>query len=109
MLKRPHVSYEDMLKINSDLKPLNYYEKVQLEIDIKYDGYIKREIMNVKKLERIDSIKIPDGFDYTSINGLSNEIKEKLEHFRPYSLGQAARISGVTPTAVTLLMVKLHK
>lgn len=108
MLKRPHVSYEDMLKVNSALRPLTYYEKVQLEIDIKYEGYIKRELMSVKKLEKIDSIKIPQGFDYTLINGLSNEIKEKLEHFRPYSLGQAARISGVTPVAITLLMVKLH-
>lgn len=52
MLKRPHVSYEDMLKINSALTPLSYYEKVQLEIDIKYDGYIKRELMDVKKLRR---------------------------------------------------------
>ena len=108
ILKRPNVSYQDMLKIDDTLKPLAYYEKVQLEIDIKYEGYIKRELMNVKKLEKIDSIKIPEGFNYSSINGLSNEIREKLERFRPYSLGQAARISGVTPAAISLLMVKLH-
>ena len=108
MLKRPHISYEDMLKIDGRLKPLEYYEKVQLEIDIKYDGYIKRELTNIKKLEKIDAVKIPDGFDYSSVNGLSNEIKEKLIRFRPYSLGQAARISGVTPVAISLLMVKLH-
>jgi tRNA uridine 5-carboxymethylaminomethyl modification enzyme len=108
ILKRPNISYEDMFKIDSALKPLTYYEKVQLEIDIKYDGYIKRELANVKKLKKIDSVKIPKSFDYSSINGLSNEIKEKLERFRPYSLGQAARISGVTPTAISLLMVRLH-
>lgn len=108
ILKRPHVFYEDMLKMDSTLKPLAYYEKVQLEIDIKYEGYIKRELANIKKLEKIDAIKIPDSFDYSSVSGISNEIKEKLEHFRPYSLGQAARISGVTPAALSLLMVKLR-
>lgn len=108
ILKRPEVSYEDMLQIDTRLEPLSYYEKVQLEVDVKYDGYIKRELMNTKKLERIDSIRIPDDFDYSSIKGLSNEIREKLECFRPYSLGQAARISGVTPAAISLLMVKLH-
>ena len=108
ILKRPEVSYEDMLQIDNTLEPLTYYEKLQLEIDIKYEGYIKRELMNVKKLEKIDSIKIPGDFSYLLIKGLSNEIKEKLERFRPYSLGQAARISGVTPAAISLLMVKLH-
>jgi tRNA uridine 5-carboxymethylaminomethyl modification enzyme len=108
ILKRPEVSYEDMLQIDNTLEPLAYYEKVQLEIDIKYDGYIKRELADVKKLEKIDSIKIPEDFSYSSIRGLSNEIREKLERFKPYSLGQAARISGVTPAAISLLMVKLH-
>jgi tRNA uridine 5-carboxymethylaminomethyl modification enzyme len=109
ILRRSNVSYEDLLGLNEKLNPLAYYEKVQLEIDIKYEGYIKRELANVKKLEKIDAVKIPDNFSYSSVNGLSNEIKEKLEHFRPYSLGQAARISGVTPVAISLLMVKLHK
>lgn len=109
LLKRPHISYDDVLKIDKTLGPLEYYEKVQLEIDIKYDGYIRRELVNIKKLEKIDAVKIPSGFDYSSVNGLSNEIKEKLEYFKPYSLGQAARISGVTPAALSLLMVRLRR
>jgi len=109
IFKRPKVSYEDMLKIDGKLKPLDYYEKVQLEVDIKYEGYVRRELVNIKKFERIDSIKIPPAFDYSSVNGLSNEIREKLEQFKPYSLGQAARISGVTPVAISLLIVRLHK
>ncbi|MBL7071031.1 MAG: tRNA uridine-5-carboxymethylaminomethyl(34) synthesis enzyme MnmG [Candidatus Omnitrophica bacterium] len=108
ILKRPGVSYKDVLKMGK-LKCLDYYEKVQVEVDIKYEGYVRRELMNIKKLERIDSMKIPGGFDYSSVNGLSNEIREKLKHFKPHSLGQAARISGITPAAVSLLMVKLHK
>ncbi|MBN1871097.1 MAG: tRNA uridine-5-carboxymethylaminomethyl(34) synthesis enzyme MnmG [Candidatus Omnitrophica bacterium] len=109
ILKRPHISYEDISTIEASLKPLSYYEKVQLEVDVKYDGYIKRESANIKKLDKIDSIKIPAGVDYSSITGLSNEIREKLERIRPYSLGQAARISGVTPTAVSLIMVNLKR
>ncbi len=109
IFKQPKISYEDMLKIDRGLDPLDYYEKVQLEVDVKYEGYVKRELANIQKLERSDSVKIPVGFDYSSINGLSNEIREKLERLRPYSLGQAARISGVTPAAVSLLMVRLHQ
>jgi tRNA uridine 5-carboxymethylaminomethyl modification enzyme len=75
---------------------------------MKYSGYIKRELASVEKFGKVDRIKIPAQFDYSSINGLSNEIKEKLEKTRPYSLGQASRISGITPAAISLLMVKLH-
>lgn len=108
ILKRPSISYEDILEIDKSLKPLDYYGKVQIEVDVKYEGYIKREFANIKKLEKADYIKIPGNFDYSSVGGISNEIKEKLERFRPYSLGQAGRISGVTPAAISLLMVKLH-
>ncbi len=75
---------------------------------MKYGGYIRRELASVGKFGSLDCIKIPAKFDYSPVNGLSNEIKEKLEKMRPYSLGQASRISGVTPAAISLLMVKLH-
>jgi tRNA uridine 5-carboxymethylaminomethyl modification enzyme len=80
-----------------------------VEVDIKYGGYIRREAANLKKFDTLDHIKMPEKFDYASVSGLSNEIKEKLASARPYSLGQAARISGVTPAAVSLLMVKLRR
>ncbi|MDD5680629.1 MAG: tRNA uridine-5-carboxymethylaminomethyl(34) synthesis enzyme MnmG [Candidatus Omnitrophica bacterium] len=108
ILKRSHVSYNDILAMDKTLPVLSYYEKVQVEIDMKYDGYIRRELANVQKFEKIDRIKIPEKFDYSSVKGLSNEIKEKLERTRPYSLGQASRISGVTPVAISLLMVRMH-
>ncbi|MFH0839557.1 MAG: tRNA uridine-5-carboxymethylaminomethyl(34) synthesis enzyme MnmG [Candidatus Omnitrophota bacterium] len=108
ILKQSHVGYDDILKTNRMLPRLSYYEKVQVEVDMKYGAYIKRELASVKKFDKIDHVKIPEKFDYASVRGLSNEIREKLESVRPYSLGQASRISGVTPAALSLLMVRLH-
>ncbi|MDP3789458.1 MAG: tRNA uridine-5-carboxymethylaminomethyl(34) synthesis enzyme MnmG [Candidatus Omnitrophota bacterium] len=108
VLKQSHVSYNDVLKMDKRLPELSYYEKVQVEVDMKYGGYIRRELASVGKFGSLDRIKIPAKFDYSSVKGLSNEIKEKLAKMQPYSLGQASRISGVTPAAMSLLMVKLH-
>jgi len=108
-LKRPHVSYEDVLKTapGSGTR-LSYYEKVRLEVDVKYAAYIERELARIKKFEDLEKIRIPERFDYSAISGLSNEIKEKLARFTPLTLGQASRISGVTPAAITILMVRLR-
>ncbi len=108
LLKRPEIVYDDILPIAPPPKKLSYYEKVQLEVDVKYAGYIKREHGKVKKFRDLEKIRIPEEFDYFSISGLSTEIKEKLTSFHPVSLGQASRISGVTPAAVSLLIIKLH-
>ena len=107
LLKRPGISYEDIREMDDQLLKLSYYEKVQLEVDVKYAGYIERELSRIKKFSDLEKIRIPDGFDYSSISGLSNEIKEKLINFKPRSLGQASRVSGVTPAAISILMVKL--
>jgi len=108
-LKRSEVSYEDIAAGDSDIEGLTYYEKVLLEVDVKYAGYIERELARVKKFEDLEKIRIPEGFDYTRVEGLSTEIKEKLSSAAPESLGQVSRISGVTPAAVSILMVKLRK
>jgi tRNA uridine 5-carboxymethylaminomethyl modification enzyme len=107
-LKRSEVSYNDIIKLGGKDPGLSYYEKVQLEVDIKYAGYIERELAKIKKFSTLEKINIPAGFDYSMVGGLSNEIKEKLTRFSPRSLGQASRISGVTPAAISILMVKLH-
>ncbi|MCK5451619.1 MAG: tRNA uridine-5-carboxymethylaminomethyl(34) synthesis enzyme MnmG, partial [Candidatus Omnitrophica bacterium] len=88
---------------------LGYYEKVQIEVNTKYQGYIERELSKIKKFEDLEKIRIPEDMDYTDMPGLSNEIKEKLSLIKPRSLGQASRISGVTPAAITILMVWLKK
>jgi len=108
LFKRVNIGYEDILALEGREQALSYYEKVQLEVDIKYSGYIERELSKIAKFKDLEKISIPDDMDYSGINGLSNEIKEKLGNFKPVSLGQASRISGVTPAAITVLMIKLR-
>ena len=108
MLKMPEFSLGDILGKIGWQEILSYQERTQAEVDVKYEGYIRRESSFVDKFKKIEKILIPEDFDYAGISGLSREIKEKLDNLRPHSLGQASRISGVTPSAVTLLMVKLR-
>jgi tRNA uridine 5-carboxymethylaminomethyl modification enzyme len=81
----------------------------QVEIEIKYEGFIQRQLRDVERFKKIENIKIPIDFNYSDVRGLSNEVREKLTHHRPHSLGQASRISGITPVAISILMVYLHK
>ena len=108
-LKDPQVSYEGIEREEAGAPHLSYYEKVQLEVDVKYSGYIEREIRKVKKFEDLEKVRIPEGYDYSVIPSLSNEIKEKLLQVKPVSLGQASRVSGITPAAISVLLVKLKK
>jgi tRNA uridine 5-carboxymethylaminomethyl modification enzyme len=108
LLKRPGISYDDIEKLEENTAGLSYYEKVQLEVDVKYAGYIKRELVKIRKFSDLEKIRIPEEFDYSQVPGLSNEIKEKLNLFRPCCLGQASRISGVTPAAISILMIRLR-
>ncbi|RLC31528.1 MAG: tRNA uridine-5-carboxymethylaminomethyl(34) synthesis enzyme MnmG, partial [Deltaproteobacteria bacterium] len=79
----------------------------QVEIEIKYEGYIEKQRREIEKFKNIESVKIPQDFDFTAVYGLSNELKEKLSSVRPISLGQASRVEGMTPAALSVLMVSL--
>jgi tRNA uridine 5-carboxymethylaminomethyl modification enzyme len=81
----------------------------QVEIEIKYGGFIKRQLSEIARFDRIEKIKLPPGINYDTIHGLSKEIREKLTKIQPLTLGQASRISGVTPVAITILMIHLKK
>ena len=107
LLKRPGVSYDDIARGRKELEGLSYYEKVQVEVDVKYAGYVERELARIAKFSDLEKMRIPEVFDYAALSGLSNEIKEKLTRVRPRSLGQASRISGVTPAAISILMIRL--
>ncbi|KJJ83216.1 tRNA uridine 5-carboxymethylaminomethyl modification protein GidA [Candidatus Omnitrophus magneticus] len=109
ILKRPHIFYEDILKLTGEENKLSYYEKVQLEVDVKYQGYISRELAKINRFKELENMIIPSDFDYAKISGLSKEVIEKLNLARPRSLGQASRISGITPAAITMLMVKIKR
>lgn len=109
LLKRPQINIYELLKFNS-LKfdfPGDVLEEI--EIEVKYEGFIKRQLEEIERFNRIDKIRIPKDIDYRNISGLSREIREKLEEYRPLTLGQASRISGVTPAAISLLMICLKK
>ena len=109
ILKRPELHYESIETLDKR------YEKgvgdisYNVEIEIKYEGYIQRQMNEVKKFKNLERIKIPTDFKYNDVHGLSNELKEKLSSIRPISLGQAARIPGITPAAISVLMVFLKK
>jgi tRNA uridine 5-carboxymethylaminomethyl modification enzyme len=110
LLCRPEFSYKKLLetfpeKVEDYGKPTNS----AIEIDIKFAGYIARERKEAAKLESIDSHQIPEGFDYLKIVGLRNEAREKLIHHRPANLGQASRISGVSPADISILLVSLKR
>ncbi len=112
LLKRPELCWED-IKGLKELKKLSFLKNnevvCQVEIEIKYAGFIHRQLEEVARFKRIEKIKIPQEVDFKNILGLSKEIAEKLDKFKPVSLGQAARISGVTPAAISLLSVYFHK
>jgi tRNA uridine 5-carboxymethylaminomethyl modification enzyme len=79
----------------------------QVEIEIKYEGYIQKQLREIERFQNLERIKIPKNFDFSNIHGLSNELKEKLSNVKPVSLGQVSRIDGITPAAISVLMVAL--
>jgi tRNA uridine 5-carboxymethylaminomethyl modification enzyme len=107
LLKRPELGYEDIKNIDSGAPGLSPEIERQVEIQCKYEGYLKRQETHVRKFKHIEQIKIPADIDYRSIPSLSNEIKQKLSDIQPVSLGQASRIPGVTPAAISVLMIYL--
>ena len=112
ILTRPNMTLEKLEGIDFiKEKSVNYTEEVkeQAEINIKYKGYIEKERDNVAKLNRLETIKIPDDFDFTTINSLSSEAKQKMNKVRPKSIAQAGRISGVSPADINVLLIYLGR
>lgn len=109
LLKRPEVDYEKMLGWFDLEERLDRSVADEIEIQIKYEGYIQRELLHVARFQQIEGKKIPPSFDYDGVTGLSREVREKLKKIQPHSLGQASRISGVTPAAISILMIALEK
>jgi tRNA uridine 5-carboxymethylaminomethyl modification enzyme len=109
LLKRPEITYEFIEEVSPSDKTLTSEIKKQVEIQVKYDGYIQRQIEMAEKLKRVEEKRIPEDFNYGSVNGLSKEIQSKLEEIKPANLGQASRIPGITPAAISLLLVTIEK
>ncbi len=109
LLKRPELGYEDIAKISPPDVPLDMAAAEQVEIQVKYEGYIQRQIQQVERFSSLEQKGIPADMDYDAIIGLGSEVRQKLKQVQPLSLGQASRISGVTPAAISLLLVSLEK
>jgi tRNA uridine 5-carboxymethylaminomethyl modification enzyme len=109
LLKRPEITYEFIDAHKPSDKALSGEIKKQVEIQVKYEGYIARQTEIADKLKKVENLRIPESFDYVTVNGLSREILDKLQEVRPVSLGQASRIPGITPAALSLLMVSIER
>lgn len=109
LIKRPQLGYSDVMRLLGETPSLPPAVIEQVEIHLKYEGYIRRQLEQVARVEQLEAMPLPEGYDYWQIPGLSHEIREKLTHIQPATLGQAARISGVTPAAVAILMVYFQR
>jgi tRNA uridine 5-carboxymethylaminomethyl modification enzyme len=109
LLRRPSVDYQGLMTLLDEKQTVADDVAEQVMIQVKYAGYINRQQNEVNRLQRNENTTLPADLDYKNVRGLSNEVREKLQNAKPLSLGQAARISGVTPAAVSLLLVHLRR
>ena len=109
LLKRTELDYEKLAEIDDERPELSRQEKEEVEIQIKYEGYIKMQEAQVEKFKKLESKILPDDIDYEKLNGISLEGRQKLNKFRPRSIGQASRISGVSPADISVLLVYLQQ
>ena len=108
LLKRTEISYDSLKEIDSERPKLNISEKEEVEIQIKYEGYIKMEEEQVEKFKKMENKKLSENIIYQNINGLSLEARQKLDKIKPTSIGQASRISGVSPADINVLLIYLQ-
>jgi tRNA uridine 5-carboxymethylaminomethyl modification enzyme len=109
LLKRQCFTWNILDILQSEFKLIDESIKKQLEIEIKYEGYIEKEKQEVEKLKKFEDIRIPESFIYKNIPGLTREVQMKLSEIRPQTLGQASRISGITPASLSVLLIYLKK
>lgn len=107
LLKRAELDYRVVEELAKSPESISSKTAKQVEIEIKYEGYIKRQLREIEKFKNLEKMKIPEVFDFSMVHGLSNELKEKLSTIRPGSLGQASRIDGITPAALSVIMIAI--
>ena len=107
LLKRPEIAYDTLVKMGGVDSPLGLDEAAELETEVKYEGYVRRQAELVERFSRLEDTAIPDWVDFKGVMGLSTEVSERLAAVRPRSLGQAARMPGITPAAISILAVHI--
>ena len=110
LLKRQNIDFDIIKKIDDKiLIPEDETIKNLIRNEIKYEGYISRQFEEIEKIEKYKNIEIPKNLDIAFISGLSNELKQKIQRIRPSTIGQASRISGITPAALNILLIHIKK
>ena len=109
LLKRPQINYQSLSQIDDKIPQLSSHEQTQLEVQIKYEGYIGKQMAQIERFQKLEGRKLPEDLDYEEIDGLRIEARQKLNQIRPVSLGQASRISGVSPADINVLLVYFEK
>jgi tRNA uridine 5-carboxymethylaminomethyl modification enzyme len=107
ILKRPEVIFSDLIFFDPFLKEIPYDVASEIEVRIKYRGYLKRQAEEVRRIQKSEALHFPVGFDFNKVHGLSTEVREKLSRIQPLTLGQAKRIPGITPGAISALLISL--
>jgi len=109
LLRRTEIKYEDLKEIDENIPSLTRAEMEQVEIQVKYEGYIKLQLASVEKFKKLENKKLAENIKYSTIKGLSLEARQKLDKFKPSSIGQASRISGVSPADISVLLIYLEQ
>ncbi len=109
LLKRPEVTYENLSEVDPERPVLSYHTVSQLEVMIKYSGYIDKQMKQIEKSRKLEEKRLPENLDYLNLEGLRIEARQKLDAIRPVSVGQASRISGVSPADINVLLIHLEK
>ena len=109
LLRRTELSYENLKPIDLERPELNKEEREEVEIQVKYSGYIKLQNQQVEKSKKLENKLLPEEIDYNTISGICLEARQKLNKFKPRSIGQASRISGVSPADISVLLIYLEQ
>ncbi len=109
LIRRPEIGYDKTIVLDPDRKEINREIKVQVEIQIKYEGYIKKQMMQIEQFKKLENKRLDQDQDYNLVKGLSNEARQKLDSIKPDSVGQASRISGVSPSDINVLLIYLEQ
>ena len=107
LLRRPQITYETLAKLGADNADLDPLVREQVEVEVKYEGYVRRQMADIEEMRRLENRLLPPDMDFTAVTGLRLEAQEKLQRIRPRSIGQASRISGVSPADVSVLIIWL--
>ena len=109
LMRRPQLNYFMLKDFDKHRPELDYEVCEQVDLKIKYDGYIQKQIAQVEQMRKLDGKRLPEDIDYSEIKGLRLEAVEKLSKFRPFSIGHASRISGVSPADISVLLIWLEQ